>query len=99
MSRHDDAIAELDDNRDWSDAEVDDRPRTVTIVQSARMPKELNERLLQEAARRGISPSKLICDLVDEGLRAAADEESQRTVTIRLADLHRAIDAAVQHAA
>jgi len=57
MSKFDDATAALND-RDWSSAEVIESPRTPTVVQSVRMPRELTERLFVEAQRRGVTPSR-----------------------------------------
>jgi predicted DNA-binding protein len=87
------ATAALQD-RDWSAAQVDDRPRTATVVQSVRMPRELTERLLAEAQWRGVTPSEVIRDLVEAGLNAV-DE----SVTVRLADVRRVIDALANEAA
>jgi phosphoserine aminotransferase len=87
MSKFDDADAALQ-NRDWSGAQVEEKPRSVTVVQSVRMPRELNERLLAEAQRRGVTPSEVIRDLVEAGL-TAADESA----TVRLADVRRVIEA------
>lgn len=93
MSKFDEASAGLED-RDWSSAQIDDRPRNVSVVQSVRFPRELTERLLAEATRRGCTPSEVIRDLVEAGLSTA--EESP---TVRLADVRRAIDALARHAA
>jgi len=87
MSKFDDANAALQ-NRDWSNAQVEEKPRTVTVVQSVRMPRALNERLLAEAQRRGVTPSEVIRDLVEAGL-TATDESA----TVRLADVRRVIEA------
>jgi predicted DNA-binding protein len=91
----DEALRALHDT-DWSGAEVVREPRPVMVVHSARIPGELSERLEAEATRRGITPSALIRTLVEEGLRQAAEDA---TVTVRLADLHRAIDTVAQRAA
>ena len=88
MSKFDDAAAALD-NRDWSDATVDDKQRSVSVVQSVRMPRDLVEKLYTEAERRGVTPSQLIRDLVEAGLSTPAEDT---TVTVCAADLHRAID-------
>jgi predicted DNA-binding protein len=93
VNKFDDATATLQD-RDWSSAQVHDRPRNATIVQSVRMPRELTERLLAEAQRRGVTPSEVIRDLVEAGLNAV-DE----SVTVRLADVRRVIDALASEAA
>ncbi len=93
MSKFDDATAALDD-RDWSSAQVDDKRRTATVVQSVRMPRELTERLFAEAQRRGVTPSEVIRDLVEAGL-SAIDESA----TVRLADVRRAIEALAHRAA
>jgi predicted DNA-binding protein len=90
-------------SRDWSGAEVEpDRPRGASVVHSTRMSRELTERLFAEAARRGVTPSELIREYVEAGLDAAADADADAentVVTVRLADLHRAIDTAVRRAA
>ena len=86
MSKRDDAVA-ASESRDWSGAQVDDRPRSASVVQSVRFSRELTERLLAEAQRRGVTPSKVIRDLVEAGLTAV--EES---ATVRLADVQRAIN-------
>ncbi len=93
MSKFDEATAALDD-RDWSSAQVDDKRRTATVVQSVRMPRELTERLFAEAQRRGVTPSEVIRDLVEAGL-SAIDESA----TVRLADVRRAIEALAHRAA
>lgn len=98
MSRFDEANAALD-SRDWSGAEIDtERPRGASVVHSTRMSRHLTERLFTEAERRGVTPSELIREYVEAGLNAATGIENE-TVTIRLADLHRAIDSAVKRAA
>jgi predicted DNA-binding protein len=87
MSKVDEANAELE-SRDWSGAQIVEKPRAVSVVQSVRMPRELNERLLAEAQRRGVTPSEVIRDLVEAGLTAA-----DQSATVRLADVRRVIDA------
>lgn len=86
MSKVEDSLAALE-SRDWSRAEVDTRPRKVTIVQSVRMSRKLTERLFIEAERRGTTPSQVIRDLVEAGLDASEGSE-----TVRVADVHRVID-------
>jgi predicted DNA-binding protein len=92
MSKHDEAAA-LED-RDWSSAHVDDRPRTASVVQSVRFSRDLTERLLTEAERRGATPSEVIRDLVEAGLATV-----EQSATVRLADVQRVINALAQHAA
>jgi predicted DNA-binding protein len=92
-SKFDEATDALD-SRDWSTATVDDKPRTPTIVQSVRMPRDLVEKLFTEAERRGVTPSQLIRDLVEAGL-TELDEDA--TVTVRVSDLRRAIESVVHH--
>jgi hypothetical protein len=85
-------------SRDWSGAEVvADRPRGTSVVHSTRMSHDLTSRLFTEAERRGITPSELIREYVVAGLDAA-DVAGDAVVTVRLADLHRAIDTAVRRA-
>lgn len=73
-----------------------DRTDTVKVALTTRFPREVLERLAAEAQRRGTTPSEVVRDLVDRGLRAV---EESPTVTIRLADAHAALDAALRHAA
>ncbi|NDL56242.1 ribbon-helix-helix protein, CopG family [Phytoactinopolyspora mesophila] len=93
MNRFDKANAELED-RSWSTAEVHKRPPKASVVHSVRMPRDLTERLLVEAQRRGVTPSEVIRDLVDAGLSSA-----ERSPTVRLVDVHRAIDSLTQKTA
>ena len=81
---------------DWSNATVDREPRQVSIVHSARFLAEMSKRLEAEADRQGVTPSVLIRDLVAAALAAAEQDE---TVTVRVADLHRAIDVVLHRAA
>ncbi|HET8661606.1 MAG TPA: hypothetical protein VFM55_21740 [Micromonosporaceae bacterium] len=76
MSTFDEAAAALDD-RDWSGAQIDDRPRSATVVQSVRFSRELTERLLAEAARRGVTPNEAIRNLVEAGL-SEVDESASK---------------------
>jgi hypothetical protein len=73
-----------------------DRTDTVKVALTTRFPREVLERLAVEAQRRGTTPSEVVRDLVDRGLRAL---EESPVVTIRLADAHAALDAALRHAA
>src|SRR2546430_17703495 len=86
MSKFDESATGLED-RDWSSAQVDERPRSASVVQSVRFSRDLTERLMAEAARRGCTPSEVIPDLVEAGL-SAIDESP----TVRLADVRRAIE-------
>ena len=83
-------------NSDWTGATVDRESAKVSVVHSVRFPAELSKRLEAEATRKGVTPSVLIRDLVAAALVAAEHDE---TVTVRIADLHRAIDLALQQAA
>jgi predicted DNA-binding protein len=94
MSRED-ALRALE-STDWSDAQVDDDRRPVSVVHSVRLPAEMSVRLEAEARRRGVTPGALIRELVDVGLHPAIGDA---VITVRVADLHRAIDTVVQRAA
>lgn len=91
MSRED-AMQALADT-DWSGATVEREPRPVSVVHSVRLPTELSGRLEAEAQRRGLTPGALIRELVGAGLSGADDDA---IVTVRVGDLHRAIDSLVQ---
>jgi len=93
MSTFDDAADALE-SRDWTGATVVEGPRTPSIVQSVRMTRDLTERLLAEAQRRGVTPSELIREFVEASL-SAVDESA----TVRLADVRRVIDALAARAA
>jgi len=93
VSKFDEAAASLDEKIDFTDAYVDDRQRTTMIAHSVRLPRDLTERLFAEAARRGVTPSEVIRDLIEAGLSAA--EES---ATVRLADVRRMLDALARRA-
>jgi hypothetical protein len=73
-----------------------DRTDNVKVALTTRFPRELLERLAIEAQRRGTNPSEVVRDLVDRGLRTL---EESPVVTIRVADAHAALDAALHHAA
>lgn len=94
MSR-DDAMRALD-STDWTGAAVEAEPRAVSFVYSVRIPADLSGHLDAEAERRGLTPSGLIREMVTAGLGAVADDT---VVTLRVADLHRAIDSVIRHAA
>lgn len=96
MSKFDEADAALA-SHDWSAAvPVDPDQSSVSVVHSTRMSHELTRRLMAEAARRGITPSQLVRDFVGEGLAAAEVADADVVVTVRVADLHRAIDGVVR---
>ena len=73
-----------------------DRPHNVKVALTTRFPREILERIAAEAKRRGTTPSDVVRDLVDHGLRIL---EASPVVTIRLADAHAALDAAIRNAA
>lgn len=77
------------DEIDWTRPE--ERDTTMAVSRSVRMAPQTFARLHAEADRRGIGVTTLMRELIETGL-AALDED--RTVTMRLADLHRAIDVA-----
>ncbi|GAA3392978.1 ribbon-helix-helix domain-containing protein [Cryptosporangium minutisporangium] len=89
MSR-DDAMKALA-SADWSGAAVETVDRPSTVVHSTRLPAALSEQLEAEAARRNLTPSALIREYVEAGLTQLT-ASGDATVTVRLADLHRAID-------
>jgi predicted DNA-binding protein len=93
MSTRDDAAASLE-SRDWAGAVPVEGPRTPSIVQSVRMPRDLTERLLGEAQRRGVTPSELIREFVEAGLT-----DVDESATVRLADVRRVIDTLAARAA
>ena len=84
--------------KDWSGGElvVPEPNRKVTVVHSTRLPAEYSDALEAEAARRGISPSKLMQLLVIAGLER---ETAGDVVTISRSKLHEAIDRFVANAA
>jgi hypothetical protein len=87
--------------QDFTDGEVLGRAeqRVVSVVFSFRAPAEWSDEILAEMTRRGLdNPSQLMKTLVREGLdRVAAGDD--RVVTVRVGDLHRAIDSIVTRAA
>jgi hypothetical protein len=71
---------------------------------SARVDARLEDDLIAEAVRSDRTPSALIADLLDEALaaRRAAREGTPaqpQTVTVNIAELHRAIDQVARRAA
>jgi predicted DNA-binding protein len=97
QSTRDEALRLLAEPLDLTGAVVDTEPSTAKIVHSVRLDPEQSERLFAEAARRGLTPSALLRDIVEQALAPAPDAEA--TVTVRLADLHRALDSAIRQAA
>lgn len=86
MSKVDQSLEALE-SRDWSSVEVDTRPRrNVSVTLSVRMPQELMFLLAREAERRATTPSEVVRDLV------AGLGEADESTTVRLADVHRAIN-------
>jgi predicted DNA-binding protein len=96
MSPNRDDITRALADTDWTGAQVDHTPRRVSVVHSVRFPADLSDRIAAEADRRGTTPSTLIRDLVETGLTPLADDT---TITVRIADLHRAIDTVIKDAA
>lgn len=71
---------------------VEKERRPAKVVYSARIPAEYSDDIAAEAAHNGQNPSQLIATLVVEAL--AARRQTAKLVTVDLAVLHRAIDAA-----
>jgi hypothetical protein len=99
MTRKDDiaaAEAALASPFDPAGATVVDRPgsRRPTVVHSTRLPAEFSEALEAEATRLGTNPSKLMQDIVVRWLTA---RRQSPTVTVNVADLHRALDSVLGH--
>jgi hypothetical protein len=81
--------------QDFTEGEVVTGHRPATVVFSFRAPAEWSEEILAEMQRRGLdNPSQLMKALLREGLDRASGS-SARLVTVRVDDLHRAIDAIV----
>lgn len=93
----DEALRLLNAPLDLTGATVDTEPSQVKIVHSVRLEPTASERLFAEAERRGVTPSVLLREIVERALAPVPDSET--TVTVRLADLHRALDSVVQRAA
>lgn len=92
MTKREEAMRALE-SRDWTGAEIDDGKRSVSIVYSVRVDQELAEWIASEADRRSVSPSLVIRDALVEAKTAEASDE---TVTLKLSDLHRAVNRLVQ---
>jgi predicted transcriptional regulator len=91
MTKREEAMRALE-SRDWSGAEVDEG-RKASTVYSVRVDRELAEWIAAEADRRSVSPSLVIRDALLEAKTAAANDQ---TVTLKLSDLHRAVNRLVQ---
>jgi hypothetical protein len=92
MTSREEALQALE-SRDLSGAEIDDTSRKVSMVYSVRVDRELAEWIADEAHRRSVSPSLVIRDALVEAKTAEASDE---TVTLKLSDLHRAVNRLVQ---
>lgn len=87
-SRREEAARSLE-SRDWSGGEVVTEPAQTTIVVSARVTADLAAWVGEEAQRRGVLPSVVVREALTSARAASAGD---RTVTVRMSDLHRAID-------
>lgn len=94
MTSRDDALKALED-RDWSGATVEHAPQPTMIVHSVRLPADLSRWLEEQATRLDIKPSALIRNLVERASRPDSDEE---TVTVRVSELRREVQQAVDRA-
>lgn len=92
MTSREEALRALE-SRDMTGAYIDDGKRSVSIVHSVRVDQELAEWIASEADRRSVSPSLVIRDALVEAKTAQA---SDQTVTMKLSDLHRAVNRLVQ---
>ena len=97
QTTRDEALRLLAAPLDLTGATVDTEPSQAKIVHSVRLDPQLSERLFAEADRRGASPSAVLREIVERALTPMPDTEA--IVTVRLADLHRALDSAIQRAA
>lgn len=81
--------------QDFSEGEVVAGERRVSVVFSFRAPAEWSDEILGEMRRRRLdNPSQLMKVLLREGLDRAAGSHAG-VVTVRVDDLHRAIDSVV----
>jgi hypothetical protein len=92
MTSREEALRALE-SRDLTGAYIDDTKRSISIVYSVRVDQELSEWIASEADRRSVSPSLVIRDALLEAKTAAANDQ---TVTLKLSDLHRAVNRIVQ---
>jgi hypothetical protein len=66
MSDADEVLAHSEDEGEWEDEPVVvERRASGSAVVSARMPRDLANRVFAEAARRGVKPSEVIRDAVE----------------------------------
>ncbi|RZU46590.1 hypothetical protein EV385_6665 [Krasilnikovia cinnamomea] len=97
MTTHDELAAAMA-QQDFTNGEIVTEPRGSAVF-SFRAPAEWNEEILAEMQRRGLSkPGQLLKALVREALDRATANTDQ-VVTIRLDDLHRAIESVARPAA
>ncbi len=92
MTSREEALRALE-SRDFTGAYIDDTKRSISVVYSVRVDQELSEWIAAEADRRSVSPSLVIRDALVEAKTA---EASDQTVTLKLSDLHRAVNRLVQ---
>jgi len=71
----DEVLAHSEDDGEWEEAPeaIERRPRGTQVV-SARLPVELAQELLAEAARRGSKPSELVREAVEQYFRKGGIE-------------------------
>ncbi|HZN18908.1 MAG TPA: hypothetical protein VFB84_12140 [Micromonosporaceae bacterium] len=85
--------------QDFTEGEVVTGQRPMSVVFSFRAPAEWSQEIVAEMQRRGLdNPSQLMKALLREGLDRAATG-GRRVVTVRVDDLHRAIDSVTRAAA
>ncbi len=73
----DDVLAHSEDEGEWEDgpAVIEGRPRGTQVI-SARLPVALAQQLLNEAGRRGVKPSDLVREAMEQFLSQDALPES-----------------------
>lgn len=81
-------IARATASRDWSGAAVDDSPPAAKVTLSGRFPVALARRIFADAQARGVKPSAVLRELVDEAY-AARDRADDEPVTLRPSDMVR----------
>ncbi|KAB1943177.1 hypothetical protein F8271_10435 [Micromonospora sp. ALFpr18c] len=92
MSRADDirAAQQSLENRDWSDAVVDDTPPPTKVSMSARYSVDVARRVMDDAEARGVKPGAILREIV-EAHYAALDAAGDEPITVRPADVVRAL--------